>query len=110
MSDDDGINLLSMIVVGEHRARSTQRYQQMGKIIPESLPKGRSLATFYSKGKEKKGEGDGQSSNKAKSIKDFIDVYFEEEAINHNRMPLIGRKTMHLEGRKLSEGKVKGKV
>lgn len=109
MSDDDGINLLSMIVVGEHRARSTQRYQQMGKVLAGSLAKGRSHATFYSKGKERRGEGDGQSSNKLKSIKDFIDVYFEEEAKINNRMPLIGRKTMHFEGRKLSERKAKGK-
>lgn len=106
---DDGINLLSMIVVGEQRARSTQRYQQMGKVLPGNLPKGRSHATFYSKGKERKAETDGQSSSKAKSIKDFIDVYFEEEAKSNNRMPLIGRKALHFEGRKLSERKAKGK-
>lgn len=66
-----------MIIMGEKRTRSTHRYQHIPKVPPGSLSKGRSHATFYSKGKERRGEGDGQSSNKAKSIKDFIDVYFE---------------------------------
>jgi hypothetical protein len=57
--------------------RSTQRYPR-GKVFAESLTKGRSYSTFYSKGKEGKVQREGEGENRLASLKEFIDNYFEE--------------------------------
>lgn len=58
--------------------RSSQRYPKRDKILANSLPKERSSTTFYSKEKSSKKSREMQLENRPVSIKDFIDVYFEE--------------------------------
>jgi hypothetical protein len=90
------------------RNRSTNRYPT-GKLLPAALPKGRSYSTFYSRGKEGRLEGEGQIDSKVRSIKDFIDVYFEEEVKSaSHRMPVIRRRSQLFDSGKVAERKGKG--
>lgn len=62
-----------------HRNLTTHRYAK-GKLLPLSMNKGRSYSTFYPKGKERSERAELQEKreDRLKSLKEFIDVYFEE--------------------------------